>query len=427
MTPAARIQAAIELLDLALAGERPADRLAADYFRQRRYAGSGDRAAILALLYGALRRMARLRWRCGEAASARALMLGYLRDVEGRTPEQLAALFDGGRFAPAPLDAGEQELLAALAEPPSPEPDWVAGNYPAWLDAALAESLGDAKLAEMQALNEQAPLDLRVNTLKADRETVRRALADEGIEALPGRFSPLCLRLPGRQSLQRHRLFRDGLIEVQDEGSQLIALLTGVAPGETMVDHCAGAGGKTLALAAMMANGGRLIACDAAAYRLGRLTPRLRRAGIGIVEVMATDDPALAEGMADRVLVDAPCSGTGAWRRSPEARWRLTGAELSALEETQAAILARAARLVRPGGRLVYATCSLLRGENEAQVARFLAGHGDFAVLPIAEAWAESIGGTAPAPGDSLHLSPLRTATDGFFVAVLQRRRGGPT
>jgi 16S rRNA (cytosine967-C5)-methyltransferase len=445
MTPAARVAAALELLAKIEALDRPADGIVRGYLRERRYIGSKDRRAITDLVYGVLRAQARLDWWVArlapEAGGARARVLAALVMIERRPAEQVAALFDGGRYHPDPLESEEDRLLAALAglnraglaragldrlDHPE-QPQWVRGEQPPWLLARLAESFGDDLESELAALLREAPLDLRVNTLKTDRETARAALAAEGIEAAPTPLSPLGLRVAGRHTLPSLRAFRDGLVEVQDEGSQLVALLTGARPGLAVADLCAGAGGKTLALAAAMGDEGRLVALDSEARRLQRAGPRLARAGAAEVELRpltGADDPWLAEnaGAFERVLLDAPCSGSGAWRRHPDARWRLSEAQLTGYLELQREILERAAPLVAPAGRLVYATCSLLPEENGAQVARFLEAHDDFAPLPIAEVWAEAIGTPCPGEGRDLLLSPARHGTDGFFLAVLERR-----
>lgn len=402
MTPGARIQAAIELDGEIEAAERPADVVIAAYFRRRRYAGGGDRRAVTGRVFDLLRRRSRLEWwieRLGEglAPGPRSRVIVDLA-LSGEV--QLEALFDGSRFGPAPLDDGERRLLAAGPTLDHPEmPDWVAGEYPRWLDGELD--------ASMAAMNRPAPLDVRVNTLKGGRADAARSLAGDGIEARPTPLSPLGLRLDGHPSLKATKAFGDGLIEVQDEGSQLVALYCGAEPGMTVVDLCAGGGGKTLALAAAMEGRGELVACDVDRRRLAAIEPRIARSGAGNVRIRileAGEDPWIA---AELVLVDAPCSRSGAWRRDVAARWRLRPADLEALVSLQRAILAEAARLVRPGGRLVYATCSLLARENEAQVERFLAVEGGFAA----------------APGDFLRLSPAISGTDGFFAATLERRR----
>jgi 16S rRNA (cytosine967-C5)-methyltransferase len=441
MRPGARIQSAIELLDQIEDREAPADRLVDGYFRRRRFAGSGDRAAITALVYLVLRHRAEFDWRLEQAAGgrtpegapARRRALAALVLLEGHGAPEVEALFDGGAYAPAILDAGERELLAYLAAAAgegAEMPAWVRGNYPEWLAEELSARFGAALDDEAQALNQRAPVDLRVNRLKGEREAVLERLRQDGFEAEPCRLSPLGIRLGGRARVTARPLYRQGLVEVQDEGSQLVALLVGARPGEQVVDLCAGAGGKTLALAAEMANRGQVYACDVNAQRLARMAPRLQRAGVRNVQtrhLAGEGDPWLKafDAKADRVLLDAPCSGSGAWRRNPDAKWRLTPGDLAIQHEAQGRLLARAARLVRPGGRLVYATCSLLRSENEAQVEAFLADHPAFAVVPVAEAWAESLGGDCPTDEATLMLTPGGHGVDGFFIAVLARGEGG--
>jgi 16S rRNA (cytosine967-C5)-methyltransferase len=306
-------------------------------------------------------------------------------------------------------------------------PDAVRDNYPPWLEPRLRALFGAALPAEMAALNGPAALDLRVNRLKANRPDARAALARDGVEAVPTPFSPAGLRVRARIPLATLESFKSGAVEVQDEGSQLAALLTQAEPGMRVVDFCAGAGGKTLALAAEMRNKGSLVACDISETRLTRSAQRLRRAGVSNVErrTLSTERDKWVKrhaGGFDRVFVDAPCSGTGTWRRNPDAKWRLEPRDLEELAELQARILESAARLVKPGGRLVYATCSLLPEENDRQVERFLAAATDFALLPIGEVWRNAFGTPCPADGEMLHLTPARHETDGFFVAVMARR-----
>ena len=284
----------------------------------------------------------------------------------------------------------------------------------------------------MAAMDEEAGLDLRVNTLKADREKVFVALVKAGIEVAHTRLSPVGLRLFQRVPLGTLDLFKEGAIEVQDEGSQIAALLADAKPGMRVVDFCAGAGGKTLAMAATMKNRGHLVAADIAEKRLERATQRLRRAGISIVQrqPLANERDKWVKrhvGGFDRVFVDAPCTGTGTWRRNPDAKWRLQPKDVEELPVLQAEILDSAQRLVKPGGRLIYATCSMLAEEDEDQIANFLATHDDFILLPIGKVWHDVIGGEFPASsqkarGDTLRLSPARNGTDGFFVAVMERK-----
>jgi 16S rRNA (cytosine967-C5)-methyltransferase len=311
-------------------------------------------------------------------------------------------------------------------------PRAVANDLPDWLLPHLEAIYGERLEEEMAGLNASAPTDLRVNLLKTDRDGARRALAAEHVRAEPTPWSPTGLRLAARVPLSGLAAFKDGLIEVQDEGSQLAALLVGARPGMRVVDFCAGAGGKTLALAAAMNNRGKLVACDTAAWRLDRSGIRLRRAGASNVERRALTserDPWVKRHAAsfDRVLVDAPCLGIGSWRRNPDAKWRSTPTDLAELQIRQHDILASAARLVKPGGRLVYVTCSLLREEDEAQAERFLEETPDFVPYSAARAWDEAIGGPCPAGltnpgGDYLRLTPAQHGTDGFFVALFERK-----
>ncbi len=433
MTPGARAQAAIELLDAIEAARGPADLCAQAYFRARRFIGAKDRAAIAGLAYGVLRRRAQLDWWIarvgGGQGTTRARAIAALLVLQGWSLAQLADGFDGDRFRPAALSMRERTMAEALAgrsiDHPE-QPPAVRANAPGWLWPALEARFGAACAAELAAMEEEAPLDLRVNALRATRDEARRALAADGIVAEPTKLSPLGLRLASRQPLSATRAHRDGLVEIQDEGSQLAAALVGARPGMRVCDFCAGAGGKTLALAAAMENTGRLVACDTVARRLDGATGRLRRAGVSNVErrLLATErDPWVKRHKAsfDRVLVDAPCTGTGTWRRNPDARWFLAPTDLSELVAKQARILDSASRLVRPGGRLVYVTCSLLPDEDESQVEAFLASHPGFRRVPLRVAWQDAIGGAPPVDGDDLVLSPRGEGTDGFFASVLER------
>jgi 16S rRNA (cytosine967-C5)-methyltransferase len=449
MTPGARIQAAIELLGLIEAAPVPAERVVTAYHRARRYIGSKDRRAVGDLVYAVLRGQARLDWwlaRVGaadgdEAGRPRRVVLAALVLIEGRGAEELAGLFDGGAYAPAPLEGPERALVAALTDrdltDPS-QPPWIAVECPEWLWPEFEAGFGAAAADELAAMIAPASLDLRVNTLKGDRAAARAALAEEGIAAEPAPLSPLGLRVPvrpgGRPTLSAGRAFESGLVEVQDEGSQLVAILTDARPGMAVADFCAGAGGKTLALAAAMAGEGPLSALDTDQRRLDRAVRRIKRAGARNVtrqRLVGEDWLAHRAGVFARVLVDAPCSGSGAWRRQPDARWRLSPEKLAGYRHTQARILAQAASVVAGGGRLVYATCSLLPSENEAQVAAFLDARPDFTVLPMDRVWAETmvpLGGPAapePAPfsGPFLQLTPARHGCDGFFAAVFERRK----
>ena len=387
MIPAARVQSAIEILDAVIAaaqaGGAPADRIFSDWFRIRRYAGSGDRRAVRELVYAAIRH-------CGEVpVSGRAALLALAQGDAA-----LACLFDGSKHGPAAIQPDE-----AVAE---------AGIAPAWVEAALAAS--DITGDEATALLARAPLDLRVNSLKADRENLELPLAAEHT------IAPHGLRLPHGTPVEQWPAYQSGQIEVQDSGSQLACLAVGAQPGETVIDLCAGAGGKTLALAAAMDGRGRLIAADTDRARLSKLAPRAERAGAGFIETMLLnpnrETEALGDltGQADAVLVDAPCSGTGTWRRNPEARWRLSPEQIARYAAIQLRLLDLAATLVRPGGRLIFVTCSLLDAEGADQAATFLTRNpqwrADPPLLPAGRARETGI-----------RLTPHHDGTDGFFIA----------
>jgi 16S rRNA (cytosine967-C5)-methyltransferase len=435
MTPGACVAAAIDILAAIEPGERPADDIAAIYLRRRRYIGAKDRAQISGHVYAVLRHRAALDWWLARAskgevaARARSRMIAALLLIDGKKPDDIVASFDGDRFRPQPLAPAEERLARGLAGRTLTHPEMpraVASDLPAWLEPHLAAVYGRRLEDEMAALNMAAPIDLRVNALKADRAAAQRALALDQVAAEPTPWSPLGLRLKHRAPLSGTSAFKEGLVEVQDEGSQLAALLADARPGMRVVDFCAGVGGKTLGLAAAMKNRGKLVACDVADWRLARAGQRLRRAGISNVErrVLASERDLWVKrhaGTFDRVLVDAPCLGIGSWRRNPDGKWRATPQDLAELIVRQHDILQSAARLVKPGGRLTYVTCSLLREENEAQAEAFLAAHSDFALYPIARVWAETIGGRSPGGDDTLRLTPARHGTDGFFVAQFER------
>ncbi len=429
MTPAARLSAAIELLAaIETDPRRPADALANDFFRQRRFIGGSDRRAVGERVWDVLRSRRRLAWWLARAAApvTPRLLVAAALVLQGWTLDGVAKSFSGGKFGPTALRAEEAAALRTLEGHSLDHPDMpeaVRLEVPDWLLPSLEARFGPALAEELAALAEPAPLDLRANLLKATREQVQESLAAEGVEAKPTPFSPWGLRVPGRRPVTAGRTFQQGLVEIQDEGSQLVAALVGAAPEMRVVDWCAGAGGKTLAMAMTMQNRGHIAACDVSAARLDGAVRRLRRAGVHNVErhVVEPGDKWAKRraGGFDRVLVDAPCTGIGTWRRNPDARLRLSARDLAELQGKQAAILGQAARLVRSGGRLVYATCSLLTEENEAQVQSFLAAHPDFAVVPLARVW--TLPGDPPCPGPFLMLTPRRHGTDGFFAAVLER------
>lgn len=386
MTPAARLQAAIEVLDdvvvAARGGGAAADTILQRYFQTRRYAGSGDRRAVRELVYGVVRAV-------GEPPpSGRAAMIAWARAERA----DLLELFGAPGHAPAPLEPGE--------------PGAKLGAVPGWIGKLLGHAFGRESGTEADALLGRAPLDLRVNLLRATREDAAAALPPTD----PTPHSPFGLRAREPFQVEAHPAFQDGWIEVQDEGSQMVAIAANPRPGEMVVDLCAGAGGKTLALAAIMANRGRLLATDTDRGRFAELGPRCARAGVTIVQGRLLNAPYEAEaladlnGRADLVLVDAPCSGSGTWRRNPEARWRLTPQRLANVTKLQDRLLDIAARLVAPGGRLVYAVCSVLPSEGGDRVQAFLDRTPRWQTRPLPFA---------------VPLTPHRTGTDGFFIARL--------
>src|SRR5712675_161190 len=386
MTPAARLSAAIELIDTIDAQRIPAAKALKEWGTAHRYAGSGDRAAISGLIWDVLRRRASSAWIMNDD-TPRARVLGMLKVERKLDADAIAALCDGGRFAPEPLTDGERSALTSRSLTGAPAP--IAGDYPEWLDGYLAQVFGDDRVAEATAMASRAPLDLRVNTLKAKREKILSSLAHLGAQPTP--WSPTGLpidlgahaRNPGIHAEQD---FIKGAIEVQDEGSQLAALLSAAKPGEQVIDLCAGAGGKTLALAAMMQGKGRLIATDHDKRQLAPIHERLSRAGVHNADVRSPKGPAdpLADikASADLVLIDAPCTGTGTWRRNPDAKWRIRPGALEIRLKDQVEVLDRAAALVKPGGRIAYITCSVLAPENGEQVRDFIAHHPEFSVVP---------------------------------------------
>ncbi len=358
----------------------------------------------------------------GQAAlDSRLRLLAWLALGEGHDFKSIDALFCGGKYGPSPLSDDERAMLKGLRGHTVEHPDMpeeVLGECPVECLGAFKEKFGKNFMREMRAMQEPATLDLRVNPLKASREDILEQLRKLGFKSELCRLSPWGIRVFERPSLNALTMLKNGFVEIQDEGSQLVALAMDAKPGERVVDFCAGAGGKTLAIAAMMENKGRIVACDVMAKRLERSSERFRRAGVHNVEVRTLSserDPWVKKhkGSFDRVLTDAPCSGTGTWRRNPDARWRPLGPGLEALLKTQSEILDSASRLVKAGGRLVYATCSLLPDENEKQIETFLAAHPAFSVAPC------GLDGA-----DFLSLSPARHRTDGFFAAAMVKKAG---
>ncbi len=431
MIPTARIQTSIELLDEVLATDRPADGVMSAYFRARRFIGAKDRRSVSDQIWRVLRYRARLTWALGtDAPSGRLLVLANLVRGESKSIDAVAGLFSGAKNGPLPLSVNEKRMAErARTKNTDDAPRPVKFECPDWLLEKIDAAFGDQADKEITALGDEAALDLRVNTLKATRDEVLASLKRENLDAAPTPLSPIGIRLPARIALGAHAGFQSGLFEVQDEASQICAQLVDAQPGKAVVDMCAGAGGKTLAIAGAMANKGRLVACDVSVGRLERSKLRLRRAGVhnATLRIIEEHDKWLKRqaGTFDRVLVDAPCSGTGAWRRNPDARWHLSPENLENLAATQDGLLDQAAALVKSGGRLIYATCSILPEENTERVEAFLARNDKFRAHPVGDLWAQLLGTDAPltaAPGSPfLTLTPARNGTDGFFVAILDR------
>src|SRR4029079_19165182 len=431
MTPAARLSAAIELLETIDAQRVPAAKALKEWGTAHRYAGSGDRAAISGLIWDVLRRRASSAWLM-DADTPRARALGMLKLERGMKADAIAALCDGGRFAPEPLSVDERSALTSRSLDGAPP--HIAGDYPEWLDAPLAGVVGDDRVAEATAMASRAPLDLRVNTLKARREKVLASLRHLGAQETPWSPIGLCIELGAdarNPGIHAEEDFIRGAVEVQDEGSQLAALFSAAKPGEQVIDLCAGAGGKTLALAAMMQGEGRLIADEHDKRQLAPIYERLSRAGIHNADVRApkgdADPLADIRASADLVLIDAPCTGTGTWRRNPDAKWRMRPGALEVRLKDQAEVLDRAATLVKPGGRIAYVTCSVLAAENGDRIRAFLSRHQGFSIQPPNETasvlWdkAEDFENAALQSAEGWLLKTLRTGTDGFFVSVLKK------
>lgn len=423
-----RLAAAIEVLSEIVDRHRPAAEALKDWGKSHRFAGSGDRHAIATLVYDTLRHKASLAWRMRDD-TPRALALGAVRHVWVKPSQEIGqwALeqHGPGKLSSAELQGFDRHDMSAA-------PPWIRGDFPQFLEPSFVKAFAEDAAVEGRTMAERAPLDLRCNTLRTDRVKLISSLSK--FAATAGPLSPLCVRIPPAGPEQRapnveaepaHGL---GWFEVQDAASQVAALMTGAHAGERVADICAGAGGKTLALAAMMENRGEIVAHDADRHRLRPIFERMRRAGATIIDVIPADGAARLDAMTaqfDCVLVDAPCSGSGSWRRKPDAKWRLTPQQLAKRGVEQSTLLERAAKLVKPGGRLVYITCSVLPVENGERIAAFLSPKPTFAVVPYRDQWREAIGTEPPASAgtqsNGLLLTPHRHGTDGFFISVMRR------
>lgn len=429
MRPGARMKAAVEVVEEILLRHRPAAIALTDWGKSHRFAGSGDRSAIGNLVYDVLRRKQSLGCQMGSD-DPRALVIGAAPRALALSHEAVALACDGSAYALEPLGEAAKANLARTL--PADAPVHIAGDLPEWLMGSLTRAFDGRVAAEGRAMAQRAPVDLRVNTLKADRDKVLKALGAHG--AIPTSRSPIGVRIPAPEGPQRtpnveaETAHGKGWFEVQDEGSQLAALLAGAKPRAQILDLCAGAGGKTLALAAQMQNTGQIYAWDTDKQQLRPIFERVKRAGVRNVQVMNAGDRAGLEALGARfdvVLVDAPCTGSGTWRRRPDSKWRLKPANIPERVAEQQSALDLAAPLVKPGGALVYVTCSILPEENTDQCKAFLARHEGFALEPFAKSWAATIGGEAPVSADgesdTLLLTPATHGTDGFFIARLVR------
>jgi 16S rRNA (cytosine967-C5)-methyltransferase len=425
MRLAGRVQAAIEILTEISTRHRPANEALKDWGKAHRFAGSSDRHAIGTLVYDGLRNRRSAAHASGDD-TPRGIVLGVLRSVWKLSAEDIVALAQE-QHGPGALTADEIKILSSS---PSSAPLAVAADLPDWLMPSYVRNFGDGALAEAQALARRAPIDLRVNTLKATREKVLESLQRFG--AVPGPLSSHAIRIAAPGPDQKHINVEAepahgmGWFEVQDAASQIAALMSGAAAGEDVADVCAGAGGKTLALASMMNNQGRLIAHDRDRHRLRPIFERITRAGATNIEVLSAEQTAqMKPASFHNIVIDAPCSGTGSWRRKPDAKWKFTQKQLDQRLKDQREVLAWGASLVRPGGSLTYITCSVLPEENDDQIGTFLSANPNFKIVPFGAQWLETLGPQPPVSANSsttcLTLTPRAHDTDGFFVAVMRR------
>ncbi len=436
MTPAARYQASIELWDKICAQHRvPMDAVCGDYFRGRRYIGSKDRANIAERVYTMMRAYAKLGWWCDhlelpQSPRSRGLLCALL--IDGIAVDDLPNYFNGNKYHPEELSEVENIALSKIGKNKFNHKDMpvaVQVECPTWAEDKLRHVFKDNFENEMNAMIEPATLDIRVNTIKISVDEAQALLQKDDVESEKCAYSSVGLRLKSKSYLSKTKAFRKGLIEIQDEGSQLLGLICNAKPGMQVLDYCAGGGGKTLALAAAMGGKGRIVAMDIEERRLANAKPRLTKADVHNVELRPLSDDKHRKWLRrqkdkfDIVLVDAPCSSSGTWRRNPDLRWHHYGPKHEEIENIQRDILSRVWQNVKIGGRLVYATCSLFAEENENQVEQFLKDNPNFKIVPAPQAWADM--GTekeCPVTGDYLRLSPLRQQTDGFFAAILERQ-----
>ncbi|NQZ13825.1 MAG: RsmB/NOP family class I SAM-dependent RNA methyltransferase [Alphaproteobacteria bacterium] len=433
MKQGARIQSSIDILERISTSRIPMDNTIRDFMQYKRYIGSKDRAAIVELVYDVVRGTARVGWwldklKLDDTPRQRVLLLLCLSGQYSAF--QLSQLFDGEKYSPAVLSDAEQAFLKEIdGKTLSHEdiPDAVRCECPPWAEERLKALYAEQFEDELNAMLPPATLDLRVNTLKADVQKAQDMLAAQEVKTDRTPYSPIALRVEGKSYMSATKAFSKGLVEIQDEGSQLISLVCDVKPGMRVLDYCAGAGGKTLGLAAQMKNKGSIVAMDNDTRRLEKGRRRYRKAGVHNVEMRSLEEEKNRKwlrrqrGVMDVVLVDAPCSSSGTWRRNPDLRWNEYGPSLEEIKCMQADILERVADKVKPGGRLVYATCSLFEEENEQQVESFLKTHPEYDVISLSDVWDDNWG-RKPESEPFLRLSPRQSGTDGFFAAILQRK-----
>ncbi|MGJ8564125.1 MAG: RsmB/NOP family class I SAM-dependent RNA methyltransferase [Alphaproteobacteria bacterium] len=432
MRLAGRIQAAIEVLEDVLGKRTPVSLALRDWGKAHRFAGSKDRSAIGNYVHDALRLKSSMAWRM-DGESPRRIILGTVVFGGHHSVSDLNEAFDGDKFAPPPLSSEEKSLLSGSISLED-APDWVKADVPEWLWPAFENNFGENAVEEGQALTQRPPLDVRVNAIKTDNAKAFEIL--ERFDAKPSPISPIGFRIAppsgdGRlPNIQIEEIYLTGGVEIQDEGSQIVSQLINAQPGETVLDYCAGGGGKSLAIAGEMKNDGHIHAFDVDKRRLAPLYERATRAGATMVDVRQPPLTSLNDlmGKVDKVLIDAPCTGVGTWRRKPDAKWRLSEEALERRLKEQRIVLAQAKAYVRPGGLMFYVTCSMLAEENEGQVYQFLEDNDDFKLLSAGEVYEEKFGADSDKPwsedGCTLTLTPASTKTDGFFFAVMEKQAG---
>lgn len=431
MRPAARLQAAIEVFTDITERRTPVALALRDWGKANRYAGSKDRSAIGNYVYDALRCRSSIAYRMKDN-SPRSLILGSAVFMGEQSPKDLAASFEGDKFAPPVITPEEMDYLGGSVKLET-APEWVQADVPEWLWPAFENNFGEEAITEGKALTARPPLDMRVNTILSNEADVTEALAPH--KAIKTPSSPIGFRIEAPKAsgrlpnIQIEKIYQTGGVEIQDEGSQIVSQLVNAQAGEKVLDFCAGGGGKSLALAADMNNEGMVHAFDIDKRRLSPLYQRAQRAGASIVNVCEPPIDSLQDylGKMDKVLIDAPCSGVGTWRRKPDAKWRLSEEALERRYKEQKIVLKNAKGFVRPGGLLFYVTCSMLAEENEGQVYGFLEDNEDFELLSAGEVYEEKFGVDAPKPwsedGCTLTLTPNATGTDGFYFAVMERKK----